>query len=131
MSFQDKRKANWSEDSSFGQINMNRYTDFAIRNAIKAVKSGLENDKIEAGFLLKIDAVDMLEQLLIARDMLKDTDPIYFKAVEDFAGALDEKMPGSDSSLALLKEAKKANFKFRLLLKIVDEGELKEVEMVV
>lgn len=122
-----KKKGTWDEEG-FAKIDMDRYTDMAIRGAITSMKTGLESDKIESGFMLKVDAIDQLERILVARGLLLEDDPDYNRLVSAKKEQLNKAIPDGNN---LLKEAKIANYKFGLLMQIVDSGELKEAELTV
>lgn len=110
----------WEDENLEGfEISPDLYTHLTIIEALKAMPKGLETGNADNGLVALVIAVDQLEQILKARNLLHETDE-YHALVKQKT----EKLGNS-----LIEQGQLANFKLGLLFKITFDTTTKDAEL--
>jgi len=99
----------WQKSDEEFTVDPNKYTDLVITEAIKALPKALEKGSARDGLIALVLAVDQLENICKARNLITDDDKEYKEAFEKAKKQIKEKD-------LWVKQAKLANVKLRLLL---------------
>lgn len=118
-------KKPWEKSGDDFQINLDYYTHLSIVESLQSIHKGLSSGNDKAGFISLILAIDQLEQICRARGLV---DEEFESALKDKAG-LFAPLPSDSETDKLLKQAKQANFKLGLLLRLVFDSTAKDVEL--
>lgn len=124
-----KQILNLEEVDNF-DINPDLYTHLIIMNCIKALPTSLENHNPESGFVALIVAVDQLENVCDARNLIRADEGGYRDKVKEKKAELMKEYPGEGDKAKLFREARLANYKLKLLWRIIFGDTIREEELI-